>query len=186
MGQLRTVLGTAALVLILAAGGLWYLPLEGFFSVLAKIAAGVSASLALGAVIFMLFTLFSVKEGEDLWKTGYFRYMRNIYGNAWGGQGGLLRIDTCKAVRLSAIAAMAWLFMVGLVGFLWHANISILFSNFTSFGFFPVSVNKNIMADILIFNLVGIFLGSKMVSLIGLEIESFIFRPIANKKQNTS
>lgn len=129
MNKWRVTLVIALLAVLAAATGLWLVPFW-----LAKAAAVFLGCVALGLAINLIFTIFAIKEAQDPWDTTYFKYMRALWGDLWGGpeytdkwgykkEKRLLQIDTCRANHLAMWTGLAWLMLISAVGFAVYLSI---------------------------------------------------------------
>jgi hypothetical protein len=100
-------LAVAAIVVLLA------LPLEGWLRIAAI--GGVVIVGACGVSLAALLAVTMFKAADDPWDSSYFRYMRAVWGDIWGGK--TFQINVCRANWLGVITLFSWLIIIGILGF---------------------------------------------------------------------
>lgn len=131
MGKLRLTLGTAMAVSVAAIFGLHIAPLGGWIDWLSM--AGMALAGLFTVAVGILFLMTLLEASDDLWNTGYFRYMRAFWGNKWGGAESVykngqsvkrsLQISTCRATWLSAVTLFVWALVILAVGTLGYLGV---------------------------------------------------------------
>lgn len=120
MKKVRISLLVALLVSLAILTALWEVNFTGWVVYFENVAMIVLGFFSLAVIALMVATLFPVKDG-DLWKTAYFRYMRALWKERWGGHCYPLQISVCRATWLSVLTFVAWLSAICLVGWFIYA-----------------------------------------------------------------
>lgn len=82
------------------------------------------------AVVTVLLTTYFPADREDPWKGGYYRYMRNFWGDDWGGGWHPYRISVCPAVRYTWFTLFFWFLFLGVLCISTYHALAIAYGGF--------------------------------------------------------
>ncbi|MDO8559173.1 MAG: hypothetical protein Q7R84_02470 [bacterium] len=110
----RLVVGSALAVAIAVVVIALSLPLDSWSRALAIAVAVMAGACGIALTALMATTMF-IKTGDEMWNTGYFRYMRAVWGKCWGGDKDLLQISVCRANWLGVLTIAGWFLAVAVL-----------------------------------------------------------------------
>jgi hypothetical protein len=137
---------------VLFALWIWRINFTGWVDGIAVGIVVVAGLFAVAVAVLFITTLFRI-NGGDLWDTTYFQYMRNVWGDKWGGSDDFpLSVSVCRAAWLSVITLLLWIVAIGLLVSLFYYLILGMVSGFENLVFLRSIESKNVVGIVIIFS----------------------------------